>query len=84
MTCPRSLQVSLAHAPGVAYTTFLCLFLSVGLFAAVLLRASASPSIAGAGLLLQFFGGVAIIQAQFVWPAVLLWRSASTLTPSPL
>ena len=57
-----------------AYTTFLCLLACAGIFAAVLLRACANPAVAGAGLAIQFFYGIAVIQGQFVWPAKLLWR----------
>lgn len=77
-------QLSLAHAPGVAYTTFLCLTASLGILAAVLLRASASPAIAGSGLILQFYGGIAVIQGQFVWPAGRLWGNVSLCCSSPI
>jgi len=50
-------QLSLAHAPGVAYTTFLCIFVCLGILLAVLLRACGNPAIAGSGLALQFFYG---------------------------
>ena len=52
-------QLSLAHAPGVAYTTFLCIFVSLGILLAVFLRACGNPAIAGSGLALQFFYGCA-------------------------
>ena len=52
-------QLSLAHAPGVAYTTFLCIFVSLGILLAVFLRACANPAVAGSGLALQFFYGCA-------------------------
>ena len=58
MRCkPLPPQLSLAHAPGVAYTTFLCVFVCLGILLAVFLRACGNPAVAGSGLALQFFYG---------------------------
>ena len=69
-------QISLARAPGVAYTTFLCLLVVLGFAACAVVRASTDPAVAGCGQLLMFAGGVAIQQGQFAWPAHVLWHTA--------
>ena len=74
-TLSSALQLSLARAPGVAYTTFLCIFATLATLGAVMLRACGNPAIAGSGLLLQFVGAITIILGQFVWPARVLWET---------
>lgn len=69
-------QLSLAHAPGVAYTTFACLFVCFGgILSTVFLRAAGDPAIAGAGVTLHLFMGITVIQGQFAWPADRLWKN---------
>ncbi len=76
--CISAAQLSLAHAPGVAYTTFACLFVcGGGILSTVLLRAASDPAIAGAGVTLHLFMGITVIQGQFAWPADRLWKNVS-------
>ncbi len=59
----------LAHAPHVAYTTFLCIFGGFGLMPIALLRARLGPAVMPINLGYVF----AIINAQFFWGAGILW-----------
>lgn len=49
----RAPQLSLAQAPGVAFTTFSCMTGAAAVAAASLLRASPDPGTAGAGVAMQ-------------------------------
>lgn len=61
----RHLQLSLARAPGVAFTVFSCVFAAAAVGIASLLRGSADPGTAGAGVAVQVSPG-----AVFVLPHV--------------
>lgn len=54
LTCGRlSMQLSLARAPGVAFTVFSCLTGAAAVAAASLLRGSPDPGTGGAGVAVQ-------------------------------
>ncbi|KAK9815248.1 hypothetical protein WJX72_000626 [[Myrmecia] bisecta] len=61
--------VSLAHAPGMAYTTFLCVFSCLALIMLCALRASATLG----ALIANLSFGIALVTAQFSWPGHTLW-----------
>ncbi|KAK9815502.1 hypothetical protein WJX72_004760 [[Myrmecia] bisecta] len=63
-------MVSLAHAPGVAYTTFLCVFSCLALVVFCALRAAAPL---GTGIIANLGFGITIVTAQFSWPGHTLW-----------
>lgn len=69
--------MSLARAPGTAYTTWLCIFVALGLSLSVPVRAAADPITAINGSMLVIVFGVAVIVGQFTWPIGKLWVQAS-------
>ena len=71
----------LARAPHVAYTTFLCIFGTLGFIPMSLIRVRLGP----AALVINLGFAFAMINGQFFWPAGILWTHVRVRrTPVPV